>query len=329
MSVMEGEGLRTVRSPLQRVIDPLRLQLVVELGRHGSITRAADACGVGQPTASAHLRTLETAAGQPLFVREGRGTRLTEAGRVMAEHAAQVLSALESLHDELDALSRAQAGTLRLAACAEFGTYVLPDALSRFAAEREHVEIRVRVAPSADVARLVARAEAHLGIAGETGGFDGVVAERLMRDELVGIRSPRLAAPGSLAIQRTTLVVTPTGSSTRAHAERILARVGRPARLVEVDSVEAVKRAVASGIGVAFVSMLAAADELERGDLQAFALHGAGSLERWLHLLRASHRHPPPLARAFERTLRATCPRSIQSADSSHRDLPLPSAARL
>jgi molybdate transport repressor ModE-like protein len=325
---MEGEGIRTVRSPLQRVIDPLRLQLVVELSRHGSITRAADACGIGQPTASAHLRTLETAAGQPLFVREGRGTRLTDAGRVMAEHAALVLSALESLHDELGALSRAQAGTLRLAACAEFGTYVLPGVLSRFAAEHARVDIRVRVAPSAEVARLVARDEAHLGIAGDAGRFDGVVAERLMRDELVGIGPPGMQAIAPLPIQRMTLVVTPPGSSTRAHAERILARAGRPARWVEVDSVEAVKRAVASGVGIALVSMLAAADELERGELQAFALHGAGPLERWLHLVRAVHRRPAPLARAFERTLRSTCPRSIQSADGSHHELPLPSVAR-
>jgi molybdate transport repressor ModE-like protein len=184
---MHGEG---IRSPLQRVIDPLRLQLVVEVGRHGSITRAADACGIGQPTASAHLRTLETAAGQPLFVRAGRGTRLTDAGRVVAEHAAIVLSALESLHDELRAMSGAQAGTLRLAACSEFGNYVLPRVLSQFVSERERVEIRVHVAPSAEVARLVAEGEVELGVAGETRRAEGVTAERLMRDELVGI-APR------------------------------------------------------------------------------------------------------------------------------------------
>src|SRR5918998_449560 len=149
---MAGTGSRTVRSPLQRVIDPLRLQLVVEVGRHGSITGAAEACGIGQPTASAHLRTLESAAGQPLFVRAGRGTRLTEAGQVMADHAALVLAALESLHDELGALSGAQAGTLRFAACAEFGTYVLPGLLARFMTERERVEVRVQIGPSAEVA---------------------------------------------------------------------------------------------------------------------------------------------------------------------------------
>jgi molybdate transport repressor ModE-like protein len=325
---MPGEGIRAVRSPLQRVIDPLRLQLVVELSRHGSITRAADACGIGQPTASAHLRTLETAAGQPLFVRAGRGTRLTDAGRVMAEHAAIVLSALESLHRELSAMSEARAGTLRLAACEEFGNYVLPGVIARFAAEREGVEVRVHVAPSAEVARLVVGDEVELGIAGDMRRVDGVVAERLMRDELIGIGPAGMPAVTPFALQRMTLVVPPVGSSTRAQTERVLARAGRPARLVELSSVEAVKRAVASGVGIAFVSLLAAADELERGELQAFALRGAGPRERWLHVLRVAHRTPAPLARAFERTLRAVCAPPIQTADRSHRELPLPSSAR-
>jgi DNA-binding transcriptional LysR family regulator len=315
---MQGEGIRAVRTPLLRVIDPLRLQLVVELGRHGSITRAADACGIGQPTASAHLRTLETAAGQPLFVRAGRGTHLTDAGRVMAEHAALVLSALDSLHDELAAIGRGQAGSLRIAACAEFGNYVLPAMLARFAGERQRVEIRVRVAPSAEVARLVAHDEAHLGIAADTEPVDGVVAERLMRDELVGICPPGMPAMTRFAVNRTTLVVPPPGSSTRAHAERILARAGRPARLVEVDSVEAVKRAVAAGTGVAFVSLLAAVGELERGELQAFTLRAMGPFERWLYVLHAARRRPAPLSLAFERALRIEC------ADTSHPELPLP-----
>jgi LysR family transcriptional regulator, low CO2-responsive transcriptional regulator len=325
---MHGEGIRPVRSPLQRVIDPLRLQLVLEVGRHGSITRAADACGISQPTASAHLRTLEVAAGQPLFVRKGRGTALTDAGRLVAEHGATVLSALESLHNELGAMSRAEAGTLRIAACAEFGNYVLPAVLSRFAAERERVDIEAHVAPSAEVARLVAGDKVDLGIAGATGAVVGVVAERLMRDELVGIKPPGMPALTPFALSRMTLVLAPAGSSTRAQTEALFARLGRPARLVEVGSVEAVKRAVASGIGVAFVSLLAAADELERGELEAFGLRDTGPLDRWLHVLRMPHRTPPPLVRAFERTLRAVCAPAIQTADSSHSELPLPSAAR-
>jgi molybdate transport repressor ModE-like protein len=302
------------RSPLQRAIDPLRLQLVLEVGRHGSITRAADACGIGQPTASAHLRTLEAAAGQALFARAGRGTRLTDAGRVVAEHAAVVLSALEGLHEELSALGAGQAGTLRVAACADFGSYVLPQVLTAFAVGRPRVEIRVAIAPSADVQHAVARGDADVGIAGEMRRLDDVIAEPLMRDELIGIGPPDLPLIRLPRLRDMTLLVTTPGSSTRAHTERLLARIGRPGRCVELGSVEAVKRAVAAGVGVAFVSLLAASDELKRGELRAFGSSDAGPSERWLEVLHAKHRRSTPLAQAFEHALRAYCADTCEEA---------------
>jgi len=312
------------RSPLQRAIDPLRLQLVLEVGRHGSITRAAEACGIGQPTAAAHLRTLEAAAGQPLFARTGRGTSLTDAGRVVAEHAAIVLSALEGMHEELHTVGGAQAGTLSLASCGDFGNYLLPRVLSEFTAGRPRVDIRVTIAPSGDVARAVATSAADVGIAGEMRGLDDVVAERLMRDELIGIGRADLPVVGRFDLRDETLLVSTRASSTRAHTERLLSPFGWPARTVELDSVEAVKRSVAAGVGIAFVSMMAAADELERGELRPFGFRGAGPLERWLVLLRQKHRRPTPIAQAFEHTLRAFCARHMRIADGTHPELDLP-----
>src|SRR4051795_6261011 len=61
-------------------IDPARLRLLVEVGRQGSISAAADACQIGQPSATKHLKTLEAAVGAKLVEREGRSSRLTEAG---------------------------------------------------------------------------------------------------------------------------------------------------------------------------------------------------------------------------------------------------------
>src|SRR5436305_1247740 len=77
---------------MHRLLDPLRLRLVLAVERHGSISAAAEACAVGQPTASSHLRTLESALGERLYERAGRGTRLTDAGKVLARHAEAVMS---------------------------------------------------------------------------------------------------------------------------------------------------------------------------------------------------------------------------------------------
>src|SRR6266705_2490065 len=68
-------------------LDPLRLRLLVEVERRGSISAAAAACRVGQPSATKHLKTLETAVGERLVERDGRSSRLTEAGGIVAEHA--------------------------------------------------------------------------------------------------------------------------------------------------------------------------------------------------------------------------------------------------
>ena len=84
-SVETLRGLRET-SLLGRAVDPFRLRLLLELDRRGTISQAAEACSIGQPTASVHLQTLEAAVGQRLYERAGRGTRLTDAGRVVAGH---------------------------------------------------------------------------------------------------------------------------------------------------------------------------------------------------------------------------------------------------
>src|SRR5437879_5113834 len=117
---------------LSEVWDTTRMRLLVEVDRQGSLSAAAQAVGIGQPSASQHLRTLETAAGQRLVERNGRGSRLTEGGRVLAAHAAQALAALAAGEQELGALAGLQTGTIRLGASTAPGSYLLPDTLGCF-----------------------------------------------------------------------------------------------------------------------------------------------------------------------------------------------------
>ena len=83
--------------------DSTRLRLLAAIEREGSVSAAARAIGIGQPSASEHLRLLETAAGQRLVERNGRGSRLTEAGRVLADRAREALAALAAGEEELGA----------------------------------------------------------------------------------------------------------------------------------------------------------------------------------------------------------------------------------
>src|SRR3954451_18012442 len=110
-------------------LEPMRLRLLVELGRRGSISAAADACRIGQPSATKHLQTLEAAVGEKLVERNGRSRRLTGAGALVPSHGLRVLDTLAGMHEELRALKDAERGTLSLAASTTPGSYVLPSLL--------------------------------------------------------------------------------------------------------------------------------------------------------------------------------------------------------
>ncbi|MCA1678381.1 MAG: LysR family transcriptional regulator [Actinobacteria bacterium] len=98
-------------SSLSLLWDSTRLRLLVEVERQGSVSGAAKAVGIGQSSASEHVRLLEAAAGQRLVERNGRGSRLTEAGRVLALHAEQALATLGAGEEELIALAGLESGT--------------------------------------------------------------------------------------------------------------------------------------------------------------------------------------------------------------------------
>jgi molybdate transport repressor ModE-like protein len=298
-------------------LDPQRLRLLVEVGRRGSISAAADACRMGQPSATKHLKTLEAATGERLIERDGRASRLTEAGVIVAEHGQRVLDTLEGMQAELRALRGAELGTLTLAASTTPGSYVLPSILECFAERHPHVDVDVVVGSSAWVAERVARREVSLGIAGDLAWPDGVVTEPFLDDEVIGIAAPgRLPLRDGLAsleaIQSQTLLVREPGSSTRAVAERRLTAIGyRPAKRWELDSNEGIKRSVRAGLGIGFVSRLVVEEELARGELDAFTVEGAGPMRRAVHLVRPDGRDPVPAERAFIETLGSCCSASV------------------
>ena len=272
---------------------------------------------MGQPSATKHLQTLEAAVGAKLLERAGRATRLTEAGEVVAAHALRVLDTLDAMGEELTALKGAERGTLSLAASTTPGSYVLPSILQCFADRHAGVHVDVVIGSSTWVAERVAHREVSLGLAGEVPLPDGVIAEPFLDDEVIGIAAPGTIEPGghgvsAEALADRTLLVRERGSSTRAVAERHLVRAGYHAnRRWELDSNEAIKRSVAAGLGIGFVSKLVAEDEIRRGELVRFEVAGAGPMRRSVYLLRPDGRDPTPSERAFIQTLCSCCDASV------------------
>jgi molybdate transport repressor ModE-like protein len=302
--------------------DTTRLRLLVEIDRHGSVSAAAQAIGIGQPTASEHLRLLETASGQRLVERNGRGSRLTEAGRVLAEHASQALATMSAAEEELHALAGLEAGTIRTGASTTPGIYLLPSTLGCFRRDHPNVAVEVEIASTGEIlARLVA-GRVQLALVGEAPADDRVALEPFLEDEIVGVAKPGLlelvdgVVPPS-ALADVTLLVREPGSSTRRVSERALAAAhALPPTVWELDSSEAIKRAAREGLGVAFLSKYAVAEEVERGELEAFSVAGAEPITRALHVARLRRRPLSPSERGFLATLTRCCATSARYADA-------------
>ena len=231
-----------------------------------------------------------------LLRRNGRGSGLTDAGSVVAGHAARILAVLDAMQNELETLETGEHGTLTIATSETAGVAVLPGALQRFAERHPGVAVSIETAPSGSVLRRVAHGDVDLGIAGETRTAHTVDRTTILDDEIVGI-----AAQGRLrldagcaepdAIDGNIVLVGPPDSSTRAVTDRYLARAGiRPRRIWELDSAAAVIHAVCAGVGIGFLSWLLVDDADAREQIVAFRVAGVEPMVRPLQLIRAVDR---------------------------------------
>ncbi|MFB7337380.1 LysR family transcriptional regulator [Streptomyces adustus] len=119
-----------------------RLRTLDALARHGSVSGAAEGLHITTSAVSQQLAKLEREVGQRLLARHGRGVRLTDAGRLLAEHAARILSQVQLAQSDLEAQRGQVVGELRLSAFPTAARGLFPTALSALRAE--HPALRVR-----------------------------------------------------------------------------------------------------------------------------------------------------------------------------------------
>jgi molybdate transport repressor ModE-like protein len=309
-------------STLRELWDTTRMRLLVEIERQGSVSAAANAIGIGQPSASQHLRLLEAAAGQRLVERTGRGSRLTDAGHVLAARAAQALASLGAAEEELGAIAGLRTGTIHLGASTAPGVYLLPDTLGCFRRSYPGVTVEVEVAASAEILKRLLAGRVQLALVGATNADERIQLEPFLEDEIVGVAKPGLAPlkKGALAPTRLAefmLLAREPGSGSQQVIDEELRAIGiKPAGVWELGSSEAIKRAAREGLGLAFLSRYAVAEEVERGDLESFRLAGRPPLVRNFSVARLAGRPLSPAERGFVDTLTTCCAKQADYAAS-------------
>ncbi|MEJ7723914.1 MAG: LysR family transcriptional regulator [Ilumatobacteraceae bacterium] len=259
------------------------LELFLSVVEEGSISRAATACGVAQPSASARLHHLEHVLGLRLLERTPRGTVPTQEGLVVAEWARALLAAARDFSAGIDGLRQPSEGRLRLVASYTIAEYLLPRWLAAFHAKQPHMAVELVVANSTEVPRFVRDSQADLGFTESGAPPIGFRWQEVGRDELVLVvpashrwsRVEKPVTPEDLAGEP--LVVREPGSGTRDVFESALRMVfSGPvvAPALELGSTAAVKAAVLGGAGPTVVSRLAIEHEVEEGQLVVVPTEG-------------------------------------------------------
>src|SRR5580692_5446022 len=148
-----GQQKNTVYS--QTMLDVTRLRVLVAVARHGSVTAAAHALNYAQPSVSHHLARLEAETGTKLVQRAGRGIRLTDAGRLLAERGVEVIGRLDAAENELAVFAGLRAGRLRLAAFPSALSTIVPTAAAILHERHPSVDLRLTEAEPPEAVRML------------------------------------------------------------------------------------------------------------------------------------------------------------------------------
>jgi DNA-binding transcriptional LysR family regulator len=272
--------------------------------REQSIGRAGRRLRISQPAVSKQLQLLEHAVGTPLVDRLARGVRPTAAGTLLAGYAQRIMGLAAEAEQALAELQGLRGGRLTVGASTTIGTYFLPEILARYRARYPGIELHLEVANSHVIQRALHERRVDVAV---TEGFvhlPELRARVFLADQLVPIVPFGHALSGRHRIRLDRFCAEPVlmrepGSGTREVIEAAVRKKGVEIRpLMTLGSTEAIKRSVAAGVGVSFVSSLTIQQELKARRLATVALEGF-RLRRSLHVVQARDQGPSAAVRAF------------------------------
>jgi len=268
-----------------------QIEAFLTVAERRSVSAAAGVLYVTQPALTTRLKNLERELGVDLFVRTSRGMRLTAEGRAFRPHAQRALQSLAAGRELLRERREGRVGELIVGAAPAISTYVLPLVLRTFQAAFPNVHLIVRTGHSEDVLELVLREQVQIGLVRDL-PHPAVTSTPLYEDEIVLVVHPqhRLAGEPSIAVQELgdeRLILFDRTSSYFVLTSAFFREAGVvPRGVMELDNVDATKKMVEHGLGIAFLPYTAVREELADGSLREVAIQGYEPVRRPIVALR-------------------------------------------
>ena len=262
-----------------------QIEAFLTVAERRSVSEAASVLYVSQPALTTRIKKLERELGVDLFVRAPRGMRLTAEGRAFRSHAQRAVQSLAEGRQLLTELREGRVGELLVGAAPAISTYVLPLVLRRFQAAFPQVHLIVRTGHSEEILEMVLREQVHVGLVREL-PHPATTSRALYDDEIVLVvdpahpfaRGPSIPVP-ELSGER--LILFDRTSSYFVLTSAFFREAGVvPRGVMELDNVDATKKMVEHGLGIAFLPYTAIRGELAAGTLHEVRIDGYEPVRR-------------------------------------------------
>ena len=248
----------------------------------GSTTAASARVALSQSATSAALNELEKVLGARLFDRVGKRLIINDNGRTLLPQARAVMDGASGIEREFGVGVREPQGAkppinLRVAASTTIGNYLLPALIAGFRRSHPDARIEAQIHNTRHASAAVARFEVDMGLIEGPSHEPDVNAEAWIEDELVILCAPQhplaLEHPGERvtrqALQQASWLLREPGSGTREAVEQaLLSHLQQLREDIQVGSTEAIKQAVAEGLGLTCLSLAAVRDSITLGRLR-------------------------------------------------------------
>lgn len=270
-------------------MDINQLEVLVTVAREKSFSRAAETLNRTQPAVSQAISRLEQDLGEKLFDRSSKDGTLTPAGEVLLDYAKQMLNLRRSAETALRELADLHSGKVTISANEHTVFYLLP-IIVEFRKRYPLIKVEVSRGVASRIPSEVTSREVELGVLSFKPNDGAVRSLAVVKDELVLICSPEHPLAGRKSVKVSelsdeTFIAHNARSPYRESViETFAAHKTRLRISVELPSLEAIKRLVETGIGIALVPRLSALAEIREGRLAALSVSEM-KFQRTLHIV--------------------------------------------
>ncbi len=253
-----------------------RLQVFRQVAELQSITKAARALHISQPAVTRHVQLLEETLGIPLFVRSAKGMVLNQSGIAYLQHVQQVARAHETMAQYLRGPTGNFTGRLRLGSNKTVLAYCLPEILAHFKSRYPSVTCDVIDGNTDTIIGALLDQRIDLALIEGPCRRPEIQMQTFLEDEIIWIASPadplaKVHRPAIKTVLGRPMILREVGAGSRQFMEQALRQLRIPLERLhvvqEIPSPEAIKRLVASGLGISYLFRLSVRKELASGEL--------------------------------------------------------------